>query len=85
MPRARRARKVAVVALAAAAAAAVAFAAAAGAGLLPGPGIADRAEPADEASVDVAIAPADEPAVGGDAGGKKHYVVEASDSPNLGP
>ena len=85
MPRARRARKVAVVALAVAAAAAVAFAAASGAGLLPSPGIADRAEPADEASVGVAIAPDDKPAVGGDAGGARHYVVEASDSPGLGP
>lgn len=85
MPRARRARKVAVVALAAAAAAAVAFAAAAGAGLVPAPGIADSADLDDGAAVGVAIVPDDKPAVGGDAGGKKHYVVEASDSPNLGP
>ena len=83
--RARSARRVAVVALAAAAAAVAALAAASGAGLLPGPGIADTAEPDDGASVGVAIAPDDMPAVGGDAGGKKHYVVEASDSPDVGP
>ena len=85
MPRARRARKAVVAALAAAAAAAVAYAAAAGAGLVPAPGIADSADPDDGAAVGVAIAPDDEPAVGGDAGGKKHYVVVASDSPDLDP
>jgi len=83
--RARSARRAAVAGLAAAAAAAVALAAFSGAGLLPGPGIADSADPADGASVGIAIAPDDMPAVGGDAGGKKHYVVEASDSPDVGP
>ena len=85
MVRARAFRRAAVVAAAAAVLAAVAFAAAAGAGLLPVPGIADRADPADGTSVGVAIVPGDMPVVGGDAGGKKHYVVEASDSPDLGP
>lgn len=85
MPRARGARKVGVVALAAAAAVIIAFAAAAGAGLVPIPGIADSADPDDGAAVGVAIAPDDAPAVGGDAGGKKHYVVEASDAPDLDP
>ena len=85
MSRARSARRAAIVALAAAATAAVAFAAVSGAGLLPGPGITDSVDPADGASIGVAIAPDDMPAVGGDAGGKKHYVVVASDSPNMGP
>ena len=85
MSRARSARRAAIVALAAAATAAVAFAAVSGAGLLPGPGITDSVDPADGASIGVAIAPDDMPAVGGDAGGKKPYVVVASDSPNMGP
>lgn len=85
MARAGKARKAAVAAAVAGALAVVALAAAAGAGLLPGPGLVDSAEPADETTVGVAIMPDDMPAVGHGTGEKKHYVVEASDSPNVGP
>lgn len=85
MARIGTARKAAVVAAVAGALAAVAFAAAAGAGLLSGPGLVDNAAPADDATVGVAIVPDDMPAVGDGTGDKKHYVVEASDSPSVGP
>ena len=85
MPRARSARRAAVVGAAVAAAAAVVAAAVAGQGAPPAPPIADNAETADDTSVAVGIVPDDMPAVGDDTDGKRHYVIVASDSPDVGP
>lgn len=85
MSRTRAARKAAVVAAVAGSIAIIAFIAASGHGPLPGPGIADSVKPADETSVDIGITTDDMPAVDDGTGDKKHYVVVASDSPDLEP
>lgn len=78
-----RARKAAIVAGIAATAAAVAAAAALGP---PGPpSLEDGVEPGHGTAVDVGIAPDDSPAASDGSKELRHYVITASDSPQVAP
>ena len=86
MRRAGRARKAAIIGAVAVAVGAIAAAAALGQGSIQAPpSITDNAAPSDGTAVGVGLGHDDMPAVDDAAKDKKHYVITASDSPDLPP